>query len=73
MTSFSVKLQILSFSNAFHRVQVYVHNFMEGERMMRIFNYKTQKHKYVIFQGVDDNNRETLSLELSLSVVLGGG
>uniref|UniRef100_A0A9I9EJW3 non-specific serine/threonine protein kinase n=1 Tax=Cucumis melo TaxID=3656 RepID=A0A9I9EJW3_CUCME len=54
-------------------VQVYVHNFMEGERMIRIFNYTTQKHKSVIFQGVDDNNRETLSLELSKSVELGGG
>uniref|UniRef100_A0A9I9EIX6 Uncharacterized protein n=1 Tax=Cucumis melo TaxID=3656 RepID=A0A9I9EIX6_CUCME len=54
-------------------VQVYVYDFMEGERMMRIFNYKTQKHKSVIFQGVDDSNRETLSLELSKSVLLRGG
>uniref|UniRef100_A0A9I9E7V0 3-oxo-5-alpha-steroid 4-dehydrogenase C-terminal domain-containing protein n=1 Tax=Cucumis melo TaxID=3656 RepID=A0A9I9E7V0_CUCME len=53
-------------------VQVYVHDFMEGERMMRIFNYKTRKHKSVIFEGVDDNNREILSLELSKSVGLGG-
>uniref|UniRef100_A0A9I9EA62 Uncharacterized protein n=1 Tax=Cucumis melo TaxID=3656 RepID=A0A9I9EA62_CUCME len=58
---------------SFIGVQVYVHNFKEGEIMMRIFNYKTRKHKSVIFQGVDDNNRETLSLELSKSVGLGGG